>query len=206
MSPSYQGSRPSRPRSPLMCFVHRSPFRLLSFARRFSLAREPAVSATRDPSSSPTSGRKRSASIAAQTSAGSSGFAAGPEPGSWTTLSTAQRSDSGRRSKLRSSARRPGRRTARSMSRKPPARLGAARLPLALELLGGEARVDAAEPEHPAHRRLARSSLQLLASTTSTRSRPEPLEVGLELDGVAAAGDVGGVRASASASASGRSS
>ena len=101
------------------------------------------------------------------------GFAAAPPPGSWTIRSTIQRSDSGRRSKLRSSARRPGSRTARSMSRKPPPLLAAAGLPLALELRRAEAGVDAAELEHAAHRRLALVARGPRGRRPAIRSRVE---------------------------------
>ena len=106
---------------------------------------------------------------------GSSGFGAAPRSGSWTIRSTSQRSDSGRRSKLRSSARSPGRRTARSMSRKPPSCLAAAGLPLALELRRGEAGVDAAELEHArasSPRARSRSSSRATISDPLARRRP----------------------------------
>ena len=124
----------------------------------------------------------------------SSGFGAAPVSGSWTTRSTSQRSDSGNRSKLRSRARSPGRRTARSMSRKPPA-------PLPLPVSHSRSNCSEVKPgstpqnaEHLAHRVRARSPARSSLATIRIRSRSKALQVGLELHRVAAAGDVGGVR------------
>ncbi len=109
--------------------------------------------------------------------------------GSWTIRSTSQRSDSGRRSKLRSSARSPGRRTARSMSRKPAASLRRCRSPTRARTAGEvkpgstPRKLEHAAASSPRGRRFSSSRV-----TISIRSGAEGLEVGLELEGVAAAG------------------